>query len=147
MSRASLRPISPTARPSSSQRASRRRHWTGVRPCEAFAGGRGGDAWVAWRNDQRDPTGGVWLALKAGVVASLLVPGGVLTVLLNQSGTGGTEYQLATSGLALVVLAVVYPSGISGAMGRLGRRRHPVRATGRVVARAEGGGGEHGGTP
>ncbi len=34
----------------------------GALQCESVAGGRGGDVWVAWRNDMRDPTGGVWLA-------------------------------------------------------------------------------------
>ena len=79
-------------------------------------------------------------SVSGAIIASLLVPGGVLTVVLNQSGTGGTEYQLATSGVALVVLAVVYPSGISGALGRLRRRRAPDGPPARVDAPAVGGG-------
>ncbi len=86
-------------------------------------------------------------SVTGAIIASLLVPGGVLTVVLNQSGTGGTEYQLATSGVALVVLAVVYPSGISGAVARLGRRRPPDGAATRVVAPVGGGGSDSGGAP
>lgn len=85
-------------------------------------------------------------SVTGAVIASLLVPGGVLTVVLERSGTGGTEYQLAISGVALVVLAVVYPSGISGALGRFRQQRPSDDLPARVVARADDGGSDRGGT-
>lgn len=54
-------------------------------------------------------------ALLAGVFAK----GGLLTVAMGQ---GSSQYQFAINGVALIVVAILYPDGITGAVGALGRR-------------------------
>ena len=60
-------------------------------------------------------------ALLAGAFAK----GGLLTVAMGQ---GSSEYQFALNGVALIVVAIVYPNGIMGAIYALFNRVWPRRA-------------------
>lgn len=61
-------------------------------------------------------------ALLAGAFAK----GGLLTVAMGQ---GSSKYQFAVNGVALIVVAVLYPDGITGAVGALVRRLTGRRST------------------
>jgi ABC-type branched-subunit amino acid transport system permease subunit len=54
--------------------------------------------------------------MSGSLVAGVLAPVGILTVLTGQDVGQPSPYQFAVSGLLLVVAAVVYPDGISGAV-------------------------------
>ena len=54
-------------------------------------------------------------AMSGTVVAGILAPVGVLALLSGQEVGQPSRYQFAVSGLLLVVAAVLYPDGISGA--------------------------------
>jgi branched-chain amino acid transport system permease protein len=63
-------------------------------------------------------------ALGGAIVAGVMTDGGLLSAALGQ---GGGETQFAVNGLLLIVVAIVYPEGVTGALyrlaGRIGRRR------------------------
>jgi len=72
-------------------------------------------------------------SIAGALVAGLLASGGVVTEL---SGGSSSETQFAVNGLMLMVIAVVYPTGVSGAVYRLADRvRERVRPAGRGPAR------------
>jgi branched-chain amino acid transport system permease protein len=56
------------------------------------------------------------------VVAGMLTVGGLLTVFLDQSSDTASEYQFAMNGLLLILAAVLYPSGLTGATRQLAAR-------------------------
>jgi branched-chain amino acid transport system permease protein len=64
-------------------------------------------------------------ALGGALVAGVMTDGGLLSVAV---GRGGGEAQFAVNGLLLIVVAILYPEGITGALYRLGER---VRRGGR----------------
>ncbi len=66
--------------------------------------------------------GGV-ASLRGALIAGLLASGGVLTHLSGGESGRVSDSQFAISGLALIVVAIVYPDGISGA---IERGRHPA---------------------
>lgn len=75
--------------------------------------------------------GGV-ASLRGAMIAGLLASGGVLTYLSGGESGRVSDSQFAISGLALIVVAIVYPDGISGAIGRAGARIRgllPARTT------------------
>ena len=57
----------------------------------------------------------------AALVAGALAAGGLLTVVLDAINPDSSKYQFAINGLLLMVVAVRYPAGLVGAIGR--RRR------------------------
>jgi hypothetical protein len=69
-------------------------------------------------------------ALLAGVFAK----GGLLTVAMGQ---GSSQYQFAVNGVALILVAVLYPDGITGAVGALVRRVRRVTPTSTADRRRE----------
>jgi ABC-type branched-subunit amino acid transport system permease subunit len=60
------------------------------------------------------------------LVAGLLTQGGVITA---ATGGASSQTQFAINGLLLIVVAAVYPEGISGAVGALLKRLIPTRFT------------------
>lgn len=70
-----------------------------------------------------------YLAGIAGIAGALLAgafaKGGLLTVILGQ---GSSKYQYAINGVALIVVAILYPNGITGAAGALWHRLRGGRA-------------------
>ena len=54
-------------------------------------------------------------------MAGALTEGGLLTVTLNQFNEDAASYQFALNGLFLIVVAVKFPSGITGAKKASGR--------------------------
>ncbi len=68
-------------------------------------------------------------SIGGAIVAGLLTAGGVVERLNGGGGTTAAKYQFAVSGVALIVVAIVYPDGATGALGRF-RRRKP-HGTGR----------------
>lgn len=72
--------------------------------------------------------GGV-ASIAGALIGGALTQGGVVT-----QATGGdatSQYQFALNGVVLIVVAIVYQDGLSGAFGRLGRRLHPRLGLGR----------------
>jgi ABC-type branched-subunit amino acid transport system permease subunit len=70
-------------------------------------------------------------ALSGGLTAGALAPVGILAIAMGQEVGAPSPYQFAVSGLLLVVMAVLYPDGITGAVRTLwarlrGRRRRPA---------------------
>jgi branched-chain amino acid transport system permease protein len=65
-------------------------------------------------------------SITGALFAGLLIPGGILTSLLDQGGSG-SQYQLAISGLALILVAVLYPEGIGGAIRKITATRKAAR--------------------
>lgn len=61
-------------------------------------------------------------ALSGGITAGALAPVGVLAVAMGQDVGRPSPHQFAISGLLLVVMAVVYPDGFTGAVRSLWRR-------------------------
>lgn len=64
----------------------------------------------------------------AALLAGVLSAGGVLTVVMDNLSEGSSKYQFAVNGLLLIVIAVRYPAGLLGTIGR----RHRARRTGGV---------------
>jgi len=64
--------------------------------------------------------------ISGALIAGVLANDGLLTKYLEHGGGTGSKYQLAASGAALVLVTILYPSGISGAV-RSGWRRLRVR--------------------
>ena len=54
--------------------------------------------------------------------AGVLATGGVLTKLNGGTAGGASNYQFAVSGLMLIVVAIMYPDGVTGAVARVIRR-------------------------
>lgn len=75
-------------------------------------------------------------SIGGAIVAGLLTAGGVLERLNGGGGTATAKYQFAISGIALIVVAIVYPDGVTGALHRL-RRRRPQAVGSPVVKRDE----------
>ncbi|MGI9604011.1 MAG: ABC transporter permease [Acidimicrobiales bacterium] len=67
-------------------------------------------------------------SLSGGALAGALATGGLLTVALERGSEGSSEYQFAVNGLLLIFAAVVYPSGITGAIRNLIARRRQTRS-------------------
>jgi branched-chain amino acid transport system permease protein len=65
--------------------------------------------------------GGV-ASIAGALVGGLLVPGGVLAVVLDDTAGLRSEYQLLASGLALVAIAVLAPEGLTGLARRVSGR-------------------------
>ena len=63
--------------------------------------------------------GGV-AAITGALIGGGLTQGGVVTQLTGGDAT--SQYQFALNGVVLIVVAIVYQDGLSGAFGRLGRR-------------------------
>lgn len=63
--------------------------------------------------------GGV-ASLRGAAIAGILASGGVLTHLSGGTSGRSSDTQFAISGLSLIVMAIVYPDGISGAINRGG---------------------------
>jgi branched-subunit amino acid ABC-type transport system permease component len=61
-------------------------------------------------------------SISGAIVAGLLAAGGVVTKLGGGTSGSSPEYQFALSGLALVVVAIVWPDGVAGAVRRLAAR-------------------------
>jgi ABC-type branched-subunit amino acid transport system permease subunit len=62
------------------------------------------------------------IAVPAGaLLAGVLAAGGILTVVLDQVSDGASDYQFAMNGLMLIIVAVWFPAGILGSVGRIGR--------------------------
>jgi len=61
--------------------------------------------------------GGV-ASLRGATIAGILASGGVLTHLSGGASGRSSDTQFAISGLSLIVMAIVYPDGISGAINR-----------------------------
>jgi branched-subunit amino acid ABC-type transport system permease component len=57
--------------------------------------------------------------IAGALVAGLFAKGGLLTTAM---GSESSQYQFAINGIALIVVAIVYPNGITGAVASLGRR-------------------------
>ncbi|MDH3708170.1 MAG: ABC transporter permease, partial [Acidimicrobiia bacterium] len=69
-------------------------------------------------------------SLSGAALAGVLATGGLLTVALERLSDDSSDYQFALNGLFLIVAAVVYPSGITGAVrDAVGRRRARAAAT------------------
>jgi ABC-type branched-subunit amino acid transport system permease subunit len=64
-------------------------------------------------------------SITGALLAGFLAQGGVLTA---ATGGGTSQAQFAVQGLALIVVAIVYPDGVSGAVHALVRRRRSTRA-------------------
>ena len=75
----------------------------------------GHDIWVE-RHGALHHVGQMRPATLLAAVEHMLAPVGILTVLTGQDVGRPSPYQLAVSGRLLVVAAVVYPDGISGAV-------------------------------
>ena len=77
-------------------------------------------------------------AMSGSLTAGLLAPVGLLAIVMGQDVGNPSEYQFAISGLLLVVMAVIYPDGITGFIRstwhRLTRRSH---SGGNVAERAD----------
>lgn len=61
-------------------------------------------------------------AVGGAVVAGIIQQGGVLTALTRGSGGDPSQVQFALNGLVLVVVAVLFPEGLTGLLGRLVHR-------------------------
>jgi ABC-type branched-subunit amino acid transport system permease subunit len=65
--------------------------------------------------------------VSGALIAGALASGGVLTQLQGGATGNTSSYQFAVSGIALIVVVIVYPDGIANAVrrgfARLGRRR------------------------
>jgi ABC-type branched-subunit amino acid transport system permease subunit len=76
--------------------------------------------------------------MSGSLTAGLLAPVGLLAIVMGQDVGNPSEYQFAISGLLLVVMAVIYPDGITGFIRstwhRLTRRSH---SGGNVAERAD----------
>ena len=70
--------------------------------------------------------GGV-ASLRGALIAGLLASGGVLTHLAGGDSGRASDLQFAISGVALMVVAILYPDGISGALSRAGARLRGLR--------------------
>lgn len=68
-------------------------------------------------------------AMSGSLTAGLLAPVGLLAIATGQDVGNPSEYQFAVSGLLLVVMAVLYPDGITGFV-RSGWHRLPGRRRG-----------------
>ena len=77
-------------------------------------------------------------ALSGGITAGALAPVGVLAVAMGQDVGRPSPYQFAVSGLLLVVMAVVYPDGFTGAVRSLWRRLTRSRGTSAAGGQAGG---------
>ncbi len=77
-------------------------------------------------------------AMSGSLTAGLLAPVGLLAIVMGQDVGNPSEYQFAISGLLLVVMAVIYPDGITGFIRstwhRLTRRGHSSE---KLVERAD----------
>jgi len=62
-------------------------------------------------------------SLAGAALAGAMFNAGLLTVALERINEGSSEYQFTVNGLLLIVVAVVYPSGITGAVRRAVHRR------------------------
>jgi len=69
-------------------------------------------------------------SLAGAALAGAMFNAGLLTVALEHINEGSSEYQFTVNGLLLIVVAVVYPSGITGAMRQAYHRRRgdPIAA-------------------
>ena len=63
--------------------------------------------------------GGV-ASLRGAAIAGILASGGILTHLSGGTSGRSSDTQFAISGLSLIVIAIVYPNGISGAISKGG---------------------------
>ncbi|MCZ7527063.1 MAG: hypothetical protein M5U14_12180 [Acidimicrobiia bacterium] len=84
-------------------------------------------------------------SVSGALVAGALAQQGLLTTFLDRGGGSGSRYQFAVSGLALIVAAILYREGVTGAVRAAWRRlrpRAPARAPtpGVAVAPAPAGG-------
>jgi branched-chain amino acid transport system permease protein len=61
----------------------------------------------------------------AALVAGVMAERGLLTVGMDQLNGEASQYQFAISGLALIIAAIKFPSGIVGTGARLARRAKP----------------------
>lgn len=65
--------------------------------------------------------------IAGALIAGAMAAGGLLTQTLGGNGSVGSKYQVALSGVVLIVVTIVQPDGIAGAIsglrGRLSRRR------------------------
>lgn len=66
-------------------------------------------------------------SLRGALIAGLLASGGVLTHLAGGDSGRASDVQFAISGVALIVVAILYPDGISGALTRAGARLRGLR--------------------
>ncbi len=73
-------------------------------------------------------------SLSGAAVAGILATGGLLTVGLERVSDGSSEYQFALNGLFLIIAAVVYPSGITGAVREVVARRRATTSRREAVA-------------
>ncbi len=64
----------------------------------------------------------------AALLAGALSAGGLLTVLMDSLREGSSKYQFAINGLVLIVIAVRFPAGILGSVGRRARTTEPESA-------------------
>jgi ABC-type branched-subunit amino acid transport system permease subunit len=60
--------------------------------------------------------------ISGALIAGALASGGLLTQALGGNGSVGSEYQVALSGVVLVIVTIVQPDGISGAFAALRAR-------------------------
>jgi len=61
-------------------------------------------------------------SISGAILAGLLAAGGVITKLGGGTSGANPEYQFVVSGLALVVVAIAWPDGVSGAFRNLAAR-------------------------
>lgn len=61
-------------------------------------------------------------SISGALVAGLLATGGIVTKLNGGVAGGASQYQFAISGLLLVVVAILYPDGVTGAARRAKQR-------------------------
>jgi len=70
--------------------------------------------------------------IAGALIAGALASGGLLTQMLGGNGSTGSEYQLALSGIVLVIVTIVQPDGVAGAIAalrdRITHRRMPVES-------------------
>lgn len=57
--------------------------------------------------------------ITGALIAGALASGGLLTQALGGNGSVGSEYQVAISGVVLVIVTIVQPDGVAGAIGAL----------------------------
>ena len=77
--------------------------------------------------------------ISGALIAGVLASGGVLTQLQGGATGNASSYQFAVSGLALIVVVILYPDGISNAirrgLSRLGPGRRAIGGRGRAPLR------------
>ncbi len=74
--------------------------------------------------------------ISGALIAGVLASGGVLTQLQGGATGNASSYQFAVSGIALIVVVILYPDGISNAirrgLSRLGSGRRAMGGRGRA---------------